>query len=121
MYLYLNLTNFKYLHLQEAGLGDSQSPSKFRNVVTSTPAPVRQESVRPDIELQLNESKKHVEEQEAKFQSIIKEKKEKEVALCSQVQALQEQLTELRAQNVRLCTHNEYADAKEKLLQVIIF
>jgi hypothetical protein len=51
--------------------------------------------------------------------SILKEKKEKEAALDSQIQALQGQLAELRAQNVRLSTHNEYADSKEKPLQVI--
>ncbi|XP_046654064.1 nucleoprotein TPR-like isoform X3 [Daphnia pulicaria] len=49
--------------------------------------------------------------------SILKEKKEKEAALDSQIQALQGQLAELRAQNVRLSTHNEYADSKEKPLQ----
>ena len=108
--------------LQEAGLGDTQTPSKFRSVVTSTPAQVRQESVRPaDIEMQLNESKKRVEEQETKLQSILKEKKEREVALDNQIQSLQGQLAELRAQNVRLSTHNEYANAKEKLLQVTEF
>jgi septal ring factor EnvC (AmiA/AmiB activator) len=83
---------------------------------------VRQESVRPaDIELQLSESKKRVEEQEGKFQSLLKEKKEKEASLDIQIQILQGQLAELRAQNIRLSTHNEYADTKEKLLQVIAF
>lgn len=107
------------MHLQEAGLGDAQTPSKFRSVVTSTPAQVRQERARPaDIELQLNESKKCVEEKETKLQSILKEKKEREAALDHQIQALQDQLAELRAQNVRLSTHNEYSDSKEKLLQV---
>ncbi|XP_032788122.2 nucleoprotein TPR isoform X2 [Daphnia magna] len=104
--------------LQEAGLGDSRSPAKFRNVVTSTPAPIRQESTRSgDIEVQLNESKLRLEEQEMKLQNVIKEKKERETALGSQIQALQDQLAELRDQNVRLSTHKEYADAKEKLLQ----
>ncbi|XP_057373674.1 nucleoprotein TPR-like [Daphnia carinata] len=104
--------------LQEAGLGDSRSPSKFRNVVASTPAPVRQESTRSgDTETQLNETKQRLEEQEMKLQNVIKEKKERETALESQIQTLQDQLTELRAQNVRLSTHKEYADAKEKLLQ----
>lgn len=101
-------------------MGDSRSPAKFRNVVTSTPAPIRQESTRSgDIEVQLNESKLRLEEQEMKLQNVIKEKKERETALGSQIQALQDQLAELRDQNVRLSTHKEYADAKEKLLQVI--
>lgn len=89
-------------------------------MVTSTPAPIRQESTRSgDIEVQLNESKLRLEEQEMKLQNVIKEKKERETALGSQIQALQDQLAELRDQNVRLSTHKEYADAKEKLLQVI--
>ncbi|KAI9556759.1 Nucleoprotein TPR [Daphnia sinensis] len=104
--------------LQEAGLGDSRSPTKFRNVVASTPAPVRQDSTRSgDIEAQLNESKQRLEEHEMKLQNITKEKKERETALESQIQTLQGQLAELRAQNIRLSTHKEYADAKEKLLQ----
>lgn len=102
-------------------MGDSQSPSKFRNIITSTPGPARQENARSvDIEAQLNERKMRLEEQEVKFQSIVSERKEKETALDSQIQALQDQLTELRTQNVRLSTHKEYADAKEKLLQVTV-
>lgn len=106
---------------QEAGLGESQSPSKFRNIVTSTPAQSRREegARTTGIESQLNESKARLEEQEANFQNLTKEKKEMEKDLNNKIQTLQDQLTELRAQNIRFSTQTQYADEKEKLLQVI--
>lgn len=88
-------------------------------MVTSTPAPARQEGVRStDVEMQLNESKIRLEEHETNYQNLVKEKKELEKALNDKIQILQDQLTDLRAQNIRLSTQTQYADEKEKLLQV---
>lgn len=116
---YLVLTRLTYF-LQEAGWGDSQSPTKFGNVVTSTPAPSRHEGARSvGIEAQLNETKTRLEEQESNCQKLKKERKDIEKALNERIQTLQDQLVDLRAQNVRLGTQTQYADEKEKLLQVI--
>ena len=71
------------------------------------------------IESQLNESKARLEEQETNLKSLTNEKKEMEKELNNKIQVLQDQLTELRAQNIRFSTQTQYADEKEKLLQVI--
>lgn len=70
------------------------------------------------MEQELNESKTRLEENEAKMKSLVTEKKEIESNLNRKMQDLQDQIVELRAQNVRLSTQTQYAEEKEKLLQV---
>ena len=70
------------------------------------------------MEQELNESKTRLEENEAKMKSLVTEKKEIESNFNRKMQDLQDQIVELRAQNVRLSTQTQYAEEKEKLLQV---
>lgn len=89
--------------------------------MTSTPAQhgVMKDLGDSEMRRKLNDSfKVRLEEQEANYQSLLKEKKETEKALNEKLQSLQESLADVRAQNVRLGTQVQYADEKEKLLQV---
>lgn len=59
-----------------------------------------------------------MEEQDNKIKSLLSERKELETSLNHKIQEVQDQVVELRAQNARLGTQIQYADEKEKLLQV---
>ena len=94
-------------------MSDSRSPSKL---VTSTPAAQQRKGV--EAEQHRRSSEFRLEEQEKNYQALLKDKKESEKALNDKIQSLQEVLADVRAQNVRLSTQAQYADEKEKLLQV---
>ena len=100
----------------------SRSPTKFRDVVTSTPA---QQGMHKDLagspeRRRLNDSfRARMEETETKYQQLSKEKKETEKALNDKIQLLQDTLADVRDQNARMGTQIQYFDEKEKLLQVI--
>lgn len=102
---------------QEAGLGDWSSPTKFRGLASSTPAQQRK-SFDAEQHRRSNETAARLEEQELSYQALLREKKEGEKVLNEKIQSLQEVLTDVGAQNVRLSTQVQYFDEKEKLLQV---
>ena len=83
----------------------SNITSKSRNVVTSTSALGKIETVQSDDEIESN----------------IKDKEENVAALHKRVEVLQEQLTELRTDNEMLKTNHECTVAKDSVLKVIAF
>ena len=91
-------------------------------MLTSTPAlaPKRddQRSL-SDLEKLLNDTKKCLEQQELTYRNLMAEKKDGDKALQSKIQTLEDSLTEVRAQNIRLSSQLQYTNEKEKLLQVI--
>lgn len=98
-------------------MNESRSPTKFQSLVTSTPAQARK-SLDSEQHRRSNEFQARLEEQEMTYQALLRDKKESEKMLNEKVQSLQETLADVRAQNVRLSTQVQYADEKEKLLQV---
>ena len=110
------------LPFQEAGLSDPQTPVKPRHeMLTSTPALTKSNDQRSlsDVEKLLNETKKSLEQQETTYRNLIAEKKDSDKVLNEKIQTLENSLTDVRAQNIRLSSQLQYADEKEKILQVI--
>ena len=102
-------------------MNESRSPTKFRDVVTSTPAAGRHDTSAMrsyDIDKHSSELKEKLKEQETSHQALIKEMKDTEKTLKEQIQSLQATVSDVRAQNVRLATQAEYTEEKSKLLQV---
>lgn len=90
-------------------------------MLTSTPALTKSNDQRSlsDVEKLLNETKKSLEQQETTYRNLIAEKKDSDKVLNEKIQTLENSLTDVRAQNIRLSSQLQYADEKEKILQVI--
>lgn len=102
-------------------MNESRSPTKFRDVVTSTPAAGRHDTSAMrsyDIDKYSSELKEKLKEQEASHQAVIKEMKDIEKTLKDKIQSLEATISDVRAQNVRLGTQKDYTEEKAKLLQV---
>lgn len=89
-------------------------------MLTSTPTLAKRDDQRSlgELEKLLNETKKCLEQQESTYRNLITEKKDSDKALNEKIHTLEDSLTDVRGQNIRLSSQLQYADEKEKLLQV---
>ena len=105
-------------------MSDSQTPIKLRpEMMTSTPASGSakrdEQRLSIDVEKVLSETKKCLEQQESTCRALTAQKKDDQRVFDDKIRSLEDSLTDVRAQNIRLGSRVQYAEEKEKLLLVI--